>query len=75
MAAFSNFSAEGSALQKSRTSEGPISALQVSLVPVKRWSWHCVVGEFFVVDAGNFDVDVDTVEEAEQLHSLMGGPK
>ena len=33
------------------------------------------VGEFFVVDAGDFDVDVDAVEEAKQLHSLMGCPK
>ncbi len=40
MAAFNNFSAEGSTLQKSRTLEGPISALQVSLVPVKRWNWR-----------------------------------
>src|SRR2546426_4454223 len=36
MAAFNNFSADGSTLQKSCTSDGPISALQVSFVPVKR---------------------------------------
>ncbi len=34
-----------------------------------------LVGEFFVVDAGDFDVDVDAVEEAKQLHSLMECPK
>src|SRR5207253_10521563 len=36
MAAFKSFSAEGSTLQKSHTSDGPISALQVNLVPAKR---------------------------------------
>src|SRR2546423_2251136 len=73
MAAFNNFSAEGSTLQKSRTSEGPISALQVSLVPVKRWSWRSRAVWTRVRDGGGiFDLAFAGEEGAVEAFLVAG---
>ena len=62
MAAFNNFSAEG-------------SALQVSLVPVKRRNWHCVCRRVSRSRRGGLQRGCrcgQGGEEVEELHSLMG---